>query len=253
MKVCRSAAFALIGGLLAGCNGGAEAIPTTSPNAMTEILASGSRSYATKFPLTENPISEGGRWINGQTAGLDWTNVQTTPRLAFGTMPGDAGYPYQYADSTAVLKGKWGANQTVRAIVSVPDPSGASGVFEEVELRVRTTIEAHRITGYEINCSVNTSDPYLQVVKWNGPLADFTLLDGRETGCANGDVLKATVTGANSSIVTVYKNGSQILTVVDSDDPFTSGSPGIGFFLQGDTGLNAGYGFREFRASATRV
>ncbi len=165
-------------------------------------------------------------------------------------MPGDAGYPQQYADSTAVLKGRWGANQTVRATLRVPDPSGASGVYEEVELRVRTTVVPHAITGYEINCSVNTSDPYMQVVKWNGPLADFTELDGRGVGCADGDVLAATVTGSSASVITVYKNGKQMFAVTDADNPFTSGSVGIGFFLQGATGLNADYGFSRFSADA---
>jgi hypothetical protein len=34
-------------------------------------------SYSTTFPLTENPISEGGSWTNGGATGLDWANVQT--------------------------------------------------------------------------------------------------------------------------------------------------------------------------------
>ena len=41
-------------------------------------------SYSTTFPLTENPISEGGSWTNGAT-GLGWANVQTTP--AFPSAP----------------------------------------------------------------------------------------------------------------------------------------------------------------------
>jgi hypothetical protein len=42
-------------------------------------------SYSTTFPLTENPISEGGSWTNGGATGLGWANVQTTPGLSFGT------------------------------------------------------------------------------------------------------------------------------------------------------------------------
>src|SRR5713226_6600461 len=41
--------------------------------------------YATNFSLAENPISEGGKWLNGQTDGLDWTDVRTTRGFAFGT------------------------------------------------------------------------------------------------------------------------------------------------------------------------
>jgi hypothetical protein len=29
-------------------------------------------TYTTNFPLTENPIFEGGHWINGLINGLDW-------------------------------------------------------------------------------------------------------------------------------------------------------------------------------------
>jgi hypothetical protein len=233
--------------VLTACSGGAT-VPATV--AVSDSYPARLRTYHTHFPLTENPISEGGRWINGQVVGLDWTNVQTTPGMAFGTMPGNAYYPQNYADSTAILRGKWGRDQAVRATLNVPNPSNQSGVYEEVELRVRTKIAPHSITGYEINCSVNTSDPYAQVVKWNGPLAEFSELDGVGTGCANGDTLEATVTGTNASTITVYKNGRRILAVTDHTDPFTSGSPGIGFFLEGATGLNADYGFGDFRASA---
>src|SRR5438874_4698763 len=62
------------------------------------------QSYSTNFSATENPISEGGKWINGGTTGRDWGNVQSTPGLAFGTMVSSAP---PYDDSTAVLAGTW--------------------------------------------------------------------------------------------------------------------------------------------------
>jgi hypothetical protein len=46
------------------------------------------RTYSTRFPRAENPVFEGGTWINGETAGVDWANVRTTPGLAFGTESG---------------------------------------------------------------------------------------------------------------------------------------------------------------------
>lgn len=239
----------LISALLAGCGGA----PATAPPAGSAFdpAAHGTRRYATRFPRTQNPISEGGRWANGGADGIDWTDVRTTPGMAFGTMPGDAGYPQEYADSTAVLRGTWGPDQHVRATLRVLEPSQSSGVYEEVELRVRTTIAPHSITGYEINCSVNPSDPYMQVVRWNGALADFTLLDGRATGCANGDVLEAKVTGTARVEIAVYKNGIPMFTATDAN-PWTTGGPGIGFFLEGATGLDAQYGFSRFRAQAPR-
>src|SRR5436309_4657318 len=64
--------------------------------------------YTTNFSRAENPISEGGRWLNGQTDGLDWTDVRTTPGFAFGTeIGGNRPAPQRYDDSTALLKGTW--------------------------------------------------------------------------------------------------------------------------------------------------
>src|SRR2546428_4389000 len=65
--------------------------------------------YTTNFSRAENPISEGGRWLNGQTDGLDWTDVRTTPGFAFGTeIGGKRPAPPIYHDSTGLLKGNWG-------------------------------------------------------------------------------------------------------------------------------------------------
>jgi hypothetical protein len=209
--------------------------------ALVPMLAWSQGTYTTSFPLTENPISESGKWINGGVTGLDWTNVRTTSGLAFGTESGSI----NYNDSTAVLAGTWGPTQTAQATVAVSSASSTSGIFEEVELRLRTTITAHSITGYEINCSVATSANYVQIVRWNGPLGSFTLLDGRANGpCVNGDILKATI---NGSTITVYRNGTSLFSVTDST--YTTGSPGVGFYLQGASGLDSNYGFSSFSAT----
>jgi hypothetical protein len=84
----------------------------------------------------------------------------------------------------------------------------------------------------------------MQIVRWNGPIGDWTELDGREIHAVNGDVIMAT---ANGSTITAYLNGSAIFSV--DDTTFTSGSPGIGFFLQGATGINGNFGFSDFTAT----
>ena len=66
------------------------------------------RTYTTNFSLTEDPISEGDHWIGGLTAGLDWSNIQTTPARAYGTVLSFG----NYNDPTALLTGSWGPNQT---------------------------------------------------------------------------------------------------------------------------------------------
>ena len=193
-------------------------------------------SYSTNFAATENPISEAGAWIDGGTTGLDWGNVATIPGLAYGTS-----LTTQYADPTAVLTGTWASDQEAQATVEIN--GSVSGGPHEVELRLRTTIAPHSITGYEIIYSVDPNNPYIQIVRWNGALNDFTYLNTTAMSAADGDVLKATAIG---STITVYKNGTQVLQATDST--FSTGSPGIGFYDSVDTNWT-NFGFSSFSAS----
>ena len=122
-------------------------------------------------------------------------------------------------------------------------------IYEEVELRLRSSLSAHKATGYEIlfRCS-KTDKAYTQIVRWNGPLGDFTYLDaagGSKFGVANGDVVKATIVG---KVITAYINGVKVLQA--TDDTYPGGSPGMGFYLEGAGGVNEDYGFTRFTASA---
>jgi len=201
---------------------------------MTDAFIAG--NYSTSFSATENPISEGGAWINGAITGIDWGNVQTIAGFSYGT-----NLSSQYADPTAVLAGTWASDQEAQATIAI---NGAvSGGAHEVELRLHTTITAHSITGYEINANTNPNDPYIQIVRWDGPLNSWTLLDAHSVGVANGDVLEATAIG---DTITVYKNGIQVLQVTDST--YSTGSPGIGFYDNVDSNWTS-FGFSDFSAS----
>jgi hypothetical protein len=200
-------------------------------------------SYTTSFPLTEDPISEGARWINGRTAGIDWSDVRTTPGKAFGSTIN----PVAYSDPTALLNGNWGPNQTVQAwVYSVNQRNDA---YQEIELRLRSSISAHVNSGYEINfrCTHDGSQ-YSEIVRWNGGSGSFTYLSQKGAndglpGIYNGDIVKATITGGT---ITVYVNNVQINTATDST--FASGKPGIGFYLQGP-GQLSDFGFTKVIAS----
>src|SRR5262249_24872168 len=74
--------------------------------------ASGKKSYSTRCQVDEGPISEGGKWINGEKVGIDWYNVITTNGVAHGAVSQGA-----YTDPTALLAGTWGNNQSVKARV----------------------------------------------------------------------------------------------------------------------------------------
>jgi chitodextrinase len=215
---------------------------TISAAVTVAVNNTSTRPYTTNFPLTENPISEGGNWINGGRTGLDWGNVQTTPGLAFGTVVSTF---TPFSDPTAVLSGSWSSNQKAQAVVHTVNQN--SSIFEEVELRLRTTITAHSITGFEFNFRATADgSQYVQIVRWNGPFGNFTMLDGRTgPGLHNGDVVSATAVG---STLTSYINGVQIVQV--NDATFSAGSPGIGFYNQGGTlANNSDYGFTSFTAT----
>lgn len=205
--------------------------------------------YATSFPQTENPISEGGKWLNGQADGVDWTDVHTTSGFAFGTETGGRRpAPQKYDDSTALLKGVWGPDQAVQATVHARNPNQDGKVLEEVELRLRSSISPHQCTGYEVmfRCA-KIPRAYCNIARWEGPLGKFTMLKenyGEKYGVKDGDVVKATMIG---KLLTVYINGSQMVQL--SDDRFSKGNPGIGYYLEGATGVIGDFGFSSFMAT----
>lgn len=197
------------------------------------------RTYLTTFPATENPISESSKWTNGAATGLDWTNVRTTPNKAFGTEPGDSVNPYD--DSIATLQtGSWGNDQAAEGTVYITStPAWAA----EVELLLRFAITAHSAAGYEFNASCNPGVEYLTIVRWDGALGSFTNLATRnDRHVVNGDIIGfKSVSGTLSA----YLNGVLVLGPV-LDTTFPGGSPGVGFFLDNQTGNNANYGLSRY-------
>jgi hypothetical protein len=235
MKIARKLSMAvLLVSLTGGCAG---PIASNTPDP--------AGSYSTTFPLTENPISEQGKWVNGGVVGLDWTTVSTTPGRAVGHETGA-----NFTDSTAVLQNlSWAPDQKATAVVSTTD-APVDNCSQEVELRLRTVVSAHSITGYEINYEYSTnSSGYMQIVRWNGAFGDFTVLrtfNGQQYGVTNGDTVMATIVG---NVITAYKNGVQEGQVTDST--YASGSPGIGFNL--DNGVSGCSGTNDGFSSFTAV
>jgi hypothetical protein len=230
MRAPTSSALLLL--LTAGCG-------TSSTDGAT-------RTYTTLFPLTENPISEGGSWINGQTDGIDWHDMSTTPGLAIGHQSGAS-----YTDGTALLTGSWGPTQTAEAVVHASHPQ--DDCYQEVELRLRSAVAPHTCTGYEISFkATKTSGAYLIIVRWNGAVGDFTyLLDvsGAQYGVTEGDVVKATISG---DVITAYLNGATVGTATDGT--YATGNPGMGMNLETSdstcVGTNGNYGFTRYTATA---
>jgi hypothetical protein len=139
------------------------------------------RSYRTRFTTDEDPISEGGMWINGQRDGVDWADVVVRNGVAYGATTrmteaerrveqGNLGEPDaaapqgDYDDPTAVLAGEWGRNQYVKG--KVFSRNQTEQYFQEVEIRLRSTIAPHVCTGYEVffRC-LKTAGAYAEIVR----------------------------------------------------------------------------------------
>ena len=191
-------------------------------------------SYSTNFPSGE---MVSGRWLQGKTNGANWCNVVNVPGLAYGTQ--DGSQPFN--DSTAVVVGAWGNDQSAQATVSVPVNQSS---ISEVELRLRTSISPGSITGYEFNGSVSAGGgAYMQIVRWNGPINNFTKIGSSAVLLHSGDVIMATAKG---NVLTLYRNGTAICSA--SDSTFPSGAPGVGMFSNVGA-ADSGFGLANFSAT----
>jgi len=164
-------------------------VPVHTSYAAPNLVSGPVSSYTTNFPATENPISEGGKWVRGATEGLDWHDPRTTTNLAFGTQP--LGVSGTTDDSIAHLNLNFGNNQSSQVTFSNPGFTGE----HEIEMLLRFNISAHTATGYEISV-VDTNE--LFVVVWNGGIGNFTILQGPISAgviITDGTVWKSSITG----------------------------------------------------------
>lgn len=220
------------------------------------------RSYRTRFLFDEDPLSEGGIWLNGRKDGIDWIDVIARNGVAYGAVsrmsvaeqrveqgnldPAAAAGSApvgDYDDPTAILAGPWGPNQHARARVFSRNQT--EEYFQEVEIRLRSTMAPHRCAGYEVffRC-LKTESAYAEIVRWNGARGDFTSLaklSGSQYGVRDGDLIEASIFG---NVLRGFINGMLVMEAVD--DAFAEGSPGIGFnFGVGNTNVDHGLTYFE--------
>jgi hypothetical protein len=266
-NVLRALALFVVSGavLSGGCRDGGKAANQASLPARDQVGASGPHFYSTTFPKTENPINENGNWLGGsgggaslwtghlRTGGRLWGNVQTEAGFAFGVDE-----PTEFGDPSAILTGSWGPTQTVTAKVRI-NKTPLGHCCHEVELRMRTTISDQSITGYEAYCSVMPEQAYCHIARWNGPNGSYWNFETVSPSLflVDGDIIKATATGTNPTVITLYRNGEQILQAADTGaagggfgafGPWISGNPGIGFYDNHDSDWKD-FGFSSFSAT----
>ena len=213
------------------------------------------RSYATDFELDEDPISEGGMWLNGRTDAIDWSDVVSKSGECFGAVSRNgtperraeqgnleaaevAAAEGDYDDPTAVLTGEWGPNQHGKATVFIRNPT--EEYFQEVQFRLRHTMVPHSCTGYEVfwRCFHGEAS-YAEIVRWDGSIGrwkSLTRITGPGVGIVDGDKVEATIIG---DVLKGYINGVEVISAIDATYP--TGAPGVGFnFGVGETNVDHG-------------
>jgi hypothetical protein len=220
-----------------------------TPAAISVPPTAGTSVFTTSFPLTENPLSDTGKWVNGKAIGLDWNDAQSVPNEAYASML--SGGASRYNDSIAHLStavmtfppNQYAQGTVYRAAGYNPSPSK-----HEVELHLRFQTTAHNARGYEIMWGITG---YLAIVRWNGALGDYTgILDTGDPGIgapADGDVLRVEISGTT---LTVFKNGKSVAQVKVDSIPGTvwaAGQPGMGFWPV-DSSTPKNYGWKSYEA-----
>jgi hypothetical protein len=220
------------------------------------------RSYSTRFQLDEDPISEGGIWLNGRADGIDWIDVISKNGVGYGAVsrmgvperrieqgnlegstPEEAAPEGDYDDPTAVLTGTWGRDQYAKGTVYSKNPTDE--YFQEVQFRLRHVMTPQFCRGYEVfwRC-LKTEDGYAEIVRWDGKVGDWTSLKrfaGPQYGVEHGDLIEASIVG---NVLKGFINGVEVISV--TDDTYADGAPGIGFnFGVADTNVDHGFSYFE--------
>lgn len=205
-------------------------------------VAAAAGSYTTTFDLTENPISEGGRWVHHDPT---LTVVKTTGGVAFGTLSGSNNYD----DSNASLPG-FGNDYSIEGTVFLKSGT-LSPDNREVELLLRWTDDnpvrntaygPTQAIGYEI--TVQHAGGYMVLGRFKG--AELARAPNPPVP-HNGDRFKATIQGQT---IIVYWNGVEQFRYTDNDptNRITTGNPGIGFFIRAPA-ANTEFGFTALTVS----
>jgi hypothetical protein len=243
--------MATIEGAYVGSNFYTVTSTTKSPS---PTPTSSSNSYSTSFPTVENPISDNGSFITSTTPGVNWSGLRlgdcgckAVSPIAI-TAPGLAQSPNiansNAGDALAVLTGIWAPDQTASVVVADILPSPNNG-YEEIEIHLRTDSATGR--GYEITWGYNNS--YIIIATWNGggvtgARAAYSMLlnsSGPQYAILSGDILKAIIKG---NMITMYRNGVQLVQYTDYNNSFSTGNPGFGF----NEGAAGNYGISSFSA-----
>ncbi len=221
------------------------------PNAIARI-------YSTGFPLSENPLSDGGNWVNGTITGTNTgcaaTNTPGGVHYAYGLQSGTNGPPNNsiYDDSLACLTGTWGPTQSLDITIYLTNQLASSAnVYEEIEYGLRCTLTTNGLHGYFIDCSLNSDSGYVELGLSYGNYSNTNWgadRYGAQYVVHNGSKIHAAIT---NNTISVSFDGVLVLQSTDTTGlgPTNGGAPLIGFFHQNGNSHQTDFGISSFTAT----
>jgi hypothetical protein len=223
-------------------------------------ISSGNVSYSTTFGATENPISEGGKWVHLNPY---FSTARTNGGLAYGNNP-NPNPGNTFADANVYLGGvAFGPNCRVEATVN----KGTTGGYMEVELLLRWTDGYNAgnsegfTRGYE--CFLHQSGLYATCAKYAGtPLTGTATIDYFDfladipnvQAPVDGDTFWAQIVGNTITCGIIHLGVNTDYFSVDITSggrtAITSGSPGMGFQVGGSGAETANdqFCFKDYSA-----
>lgn len=220
---------------------GGPSTSESSSSAMDETCSGsdGPRTYATDFPLDEDPISEGGAW---SAIASPWLRVRTIG----GVAKADA-YVYGYDDNYAILSG-FGPDVEITATVYI----AGSAPFGEILLLARMAETETTLRGYEF---LYDGDGSVQLMRWNGPNSDFSPIGGEGTSpgpLQDEDQIRMRIVGDTITIFHRRSPDDWVQIGETSDPTFADGQPGFAFFVRNEGQSIDNVGLRDYAVTEIR-
>ena len=203
------------------------------------------QTYSTNFALTENPMSEGGAWVKASNV---WQDLQTIGGAVIAKNYVTEGL---YDDAYRYLGGFPSNNYSVVAEIYYPTKSALGG---EVEILLRVTDGPNFIKCYEF--LFNTGAGSWQLVRWNGPMKDITVIHpgGTLPTASQTAQIRADIVGSN---IKLYwrASSSNSWTLLNgsggtNDGTHATGKPGIGIYVHAEDGNRMNVGLKSYTVTA---
>lgn len=208
------------------------------------------------FDTARDPITLDTNWVHNATS---WQPVRIFNNATLGLIACAKNFTELEDDAYAYVNpSRFPASAVDQEVIVTIGKT--SGVFNgELEILLRVGDTSSTVGAYE--CLFNVGNGAHQVVRWNGPLHNFTVLfdlgAGIPGGVATGDRFRARVVGTNPCVINTWHEavgnpGVWVPLAVNISDSNAlrrvSGQPGMSFYAHATDANKDNFGCKDFSA-----